>query len=258
MNDLFIPNRNISKDAMRYLIGFQIVFAFLLWMFSPFVYLPRPGETFSALADLWQDGLGGELIVSLTLNLEALLVATVLSLLLAYSSRLPFMRPVVVLVGKLRFLSMAGLTFLFTMLARNGQELKVYLLVFSVSVFFVTGMADVIASIPQEQYDLARTLRMNEWQVLLEVVMFGQADRGFDTMRQNAAIGWLMLTMVEGMARSGGGIGTVLLDQNRHFHLSAVFAIQLVILGCGLIQDYSIGLLRIWFCPYADLSLEKK
>lgn len=255
---LFTPNRVLSKNAVRDLILLELAIVALVWAFSPFVYLPKPGETLSAFLDLWTNGLGSELVTSLILNVEALAIGSALSLLLAYSSRLPFMHPVVVFISKLRFLSMAGLAFLFTLVARNGQELKLYLLVFSVSVFFVTGMADVIASIPQEQYDLARTLRMSEWRVLYEVVILGQIDRGFDVLRQNAAISWMMLTMVEGMARSGGGIGTVLLDQNRHFHLAAVFAIQIVIFSLGILQDYLLGALRVWFCPYAELVLEKK
>jgi len=43
-----------------------------------------------------------------------------------------------------------------------------------------------------------------------------------------------MLTMVEGISRSEGGVGAMLLNQNKHFHLSAVFAIQLTILLLGL------------------------
>lgn len=255
---LFTPNSVLSKTAVRDLVFAQLALLALIWSFSPFVYLPRPTETLQALSGLWTDGLGSELVTSLILNIEALVVGTFLSLLLAYSSRIPLMKPVVAVIGKLRFLSMAGLAFFFTLMASNGHELKLYLLVFSVSVFFVTGMADVIAGIPSEQYDLARTLKMNEWQVLWEVVILGQADKAFDVMRQNAAISWMMLTMVEGMARSGGGIGTVLLDQNRHFHLAAVFAIQLVILACGLGQDYFIGALKLWFCPYSELAVEHR
>src|SRR4029077_19370974 len=137
-----------------------------------------------------------------------------------------------------------GLTFFFTLMAENGHQLKLYLLMFSVSVFFVTGMADVITSIPQEQFDLTRTLRMGEWHVLWETVVLGQADRAFDVMRQNAAIGWMMLTMVEGMSRSEGGIGTLLLDSTKHFHLATIFALQIVILTLGLAQDYSLGFLK--------------
>jgi len=144
------------------------------------------------------------------------------------------------------------------LLARSGHQLKLSLLVFSVSVFFVTGMADVINSIPKEMFDLARTLRMSEWRVVWEVIVLGQIDKAFDVLRQNAAIGWMMLTMVEGIVRSEGGVGTILLDQNHHFRLAAVFAIQLTILALGLLQDYGIGMTKSLLCPYAVLTLERK
>ncbi len=79
-----------------------------------------------------------------------------------------------------------------------------------------------------------------------------------EVLRQNAAIGWMMLTMVEGIARGEGGIGKMLLDQRKHFLLAEVFAIQIVILIVGLIQDYGIGFTRRLVCPYADLTLERK
>lgn len=261
MNDavaVFSPNAVISKNAARILVATQVAIMLGLWAFSPFVLLPKPGEVLSALADLWQQGLGAELITSFYLNLEAIAIATIISLLLAYATVMPFFRPVVALLSKLRFLSLVGLTFFFTLMAKSGHELKLSLLAFSVSVFFVTGMADVINCIPKEMFDLARTLRMREWRVVWEVIVLGQIDKVFDVLRQNAAIGWMMLTMVEGIVRSEGGVGTVLLDQNHHFCLAAVFAIQLTILTLGLLQDYAIGLMKGLFCPYAALTLERK
>jgi NitT/TauT family transport system permease protein len=255
---LLAPNRVISKGTLRWLVGFQLLMLLSIWIFSPTVFLPKPKEVFQALGDLWFEGLGGELITSFLLNIEAIAISAVLSLLLAYLTVIPFFRPVVALLSKLRFLSMVGLTFFFTLMATSGHELKLFLLVFSVSVFFVTGMAEVVASIPKEKFDLARTLRMGEWRVVYEVIILGQADKAFEVLRQNAAMGWMMLTMVEGISRSEGGVGAMLLNQNKHFHLSAVFAIQLTILVLGLAQDYAIGVLRKIFCPYADLTLERK
>ncbi len=255
---LLAPNRVISKTTVRWLVGFQLLMLLVIWLFSPTVFLPKPREVFQSLSDLWFAGLGGELITSFYLNLQAIALSAILSLLLAYLTVIPFFRPMVALLSKLRFLSMVGLTFFFTLMASTGHELKLFLLVFSVSVFFVTGMAEVVASIPKEKFDLARTLRMSEWRVVWEVVVLGQADKAFEVLRQNAAMGWMMLTMVEGISRSEGGVGAMLLNQNKHFHLSAVFAIQLTILLLGLVQDYGIGLLRKVFCPYADLTLERK
>jgi NitT/TauT family transport system permease protein len=255
---VFSPNTVLNKNAVRVLIATQVAVVILLWVFSPFVLLPKPGEVAGALGDLWQQGLGAELITSFYLNLQAIAVATVVSLLLAYATVMPFFRPIVALLSKLRFLSLVGLTFFFTLMARSGHQLKLSLLVFSVSVFFVTGMADVINCIPKEMFDLARTLRMSEWRVVWEVIVLGQIDQVFDVLRQNAAIGWMMLTMVEGIVRSEGGLGTILLDENHHFRLAAVFAIQLTILMLGLLQDYGIGLAKNLLCPYAALTLERK
>jgi NitT/TauT family transport system permease protein len=252
------PNRVISKQTVRWLVGLQLLVLFFVWVFSPTVFLPKPSEVFHALGEMWMQGLGGELITSFYLNVQAIALSSLLSLLLAYLTVIPFFRPIVTLLSKLRFLSMVGLTFFFTLMATTGHELKLYLLVFSVSVFFVTGMAEVVAAIPKEDFDLARTLRMSEWRVVYEVVILGQADKAFEILRQNAAMGWMMLTMVEGISRSEGGVGAMLLNQNKHFHLSAVFAIQLTILLLGLGQDYVIGLLRKVFCPYASLTLERK
>src|SRR5271157_2543775 len=252
------PNRVISRQTLRWVIGFQLLTLFFVWFFSPTVFLPKPKEVFQALSEMWMEGLGGELITSFYLNLQAIAMATLLSLLMAYLTVIPFFRPIIALLSKLRFLSMVGLTFFFTLMASTGHELKLYLLVFSVSVFFLTGMAEIVSSIPKSRFDLARTLRMSEWHVVYEVVILGQVDKAFEMLRQNAAMGWMMLTMVEGISRSEGGVGAMLLNQNKHFHLSAVFAIQISILFLGLGQDYVIGLLRRVACPYADLTLERK
>ena len=257
--NIFLPNRAVSRSTMLTLILIEAAIALAVWVLSPFKVLPRPGEVLHALQNLWlKQGLGQELFTSFELNLTALAIAALLSTLLAYLTVLPVFRPLVVAVSKGRFLSLAGFTFIFTLLTGGGYPLKVALLVFAISVFYVTSMASVIAAVPKEAFDYARTLRMSEWRVVWEVVILGTADKAFEVLRQNAAIGWMMLTMVEGIVRSGGGIGTMLLDANKHFILAEVFAIQIVILLTGLLQDYTIGALRRFCCPYADLVLERK
>lgn len=253
---VFTPNAMLDKTSMKFLILGQVSIAVLLWVFSPSPLLPKPMEVLTSLASLWEAGMGAELITSLTLNIEAITIATMISLLISYATVMPFFKPIAKLIGKLRFLSMAGLTFLFTLMTTGGHELKLSLLSFSVCVFFVTSMEDVLKSIPKEIYDLARVLHMSRWRVVWEVVILGQFDKVFDVIRQNAAMSWMMLTLVEGIVRSEGGIGTVLLDQNHHFRLSAVFAIQLTILLCGIGQDYALGFLKKFFCPYAFLTVE--
>jgi NitT/TauT family transport system permease protein len=255
----FVPNRAVSRNTMRILIAFEVGIALLIWINSPFPVLPQPMEVARAFRGLWfEQGLGRELWTSFSMNLEALGLTLLISLGLSYLTVLPFFQPITAAVSKGRFLGLIGLTFVFTLMVGGGRPLKVGLLVFGMTVFFVTSMAAVVAEIPRERFDHARTLRMNEWQVVWEVVILGTADQAIEVLRQNAAIGWMMLTMVEGISRSEGGIGALLLNQNKHFHLAEVFAIQFFILFVGLVQDYAIGFLKSVVCPYASLTLERR
>jgi len=253
------PNRILSPGAMRVIVIVEAAIALLIWLNSPFKVLPRPDEVARALRELWMtQGLGQELMTSFVLNLQALLITTVISLALCYLTVLPIFRPVASFVSKGRFLSLVGFSFIFMLMFSGGHALKLALLVFGTTVFFVTSMASVVEAIPREAFDYARTLRMSEWRVVWEIVVLGTIDRAFEVLRQNAAIGWMMLTLVEGISRAEGGVGTMLLNQSKHFRLAEVFAIQFAILLVGLFQDYVIGILRQVCCPYADLTLERR
>jgi len=255
----FLPNRAVSRTAIQVLIAAEAAIALLIWWRSPFEVIPRPDEVAKALGSLWMhQGLGQELWTSFTSNLQALAITTAIALSLSYLTVLPVWRPIVTAISKGRFIGLTGLTFLFTLIFGGGHPLKISLLVFGMTVFFVTSMASVVAAIPREKFDYARSLRMGEWQVVWEVVVLGTADEAIEVLRQNAAMGWMMLTMVESISRSEGGVGAMLLNQNKHFHLAEVFAIQLLILVLGMAQDYGIGVFKRIVCPYSNLTLERQ
>ncbi len=248
------PNQVVSPRALWALGLSQAAFVAIAWASSSSVLLPGPGEVVHSLTALWlEHGLGPALGISALVNLEALALATFISFGLVYASVLPVLRPAVGLVSKGRFLGLAGLTFVFTVALGGGQALRLALLTFGMTVFLVTSMAAEKAAIPRARFDHAKTLRMSDWRVVWEVVVLGTADRGLELIRQNAAIGWTMLTMVEGFTRAEGGVGALLLDQNRHLHLAEVFALQGTILVVGLAQDAALGALRRALCPYAEL-----
>lgn len=255
----FLPNRAVSPWTMRLIIAVQAVAFLLFWINSPYKVLPQPSEVLTALSNMWaNEGLGPELLTSFKLNLEALFWTTLISLGLSYLTVIPFFRPLVSAVSKGRFLSLAGFTLVFTLITGGGHTLKLSLLVFAMTVFFVTSMASVVEEIPKAKLDYARTLRMSEWRVVWEVVILGTFDTALEVLRQNAAIGWLMLTMVEGYVRSEGGVGAMIITQNKFFRLPELFAIQLLILFVGLLQDYGLGALRRLLCPYADITRERR
>ena len=258
LSHIISPNRVLDRRSERFIVVTWIAVVALTWTFSPFVFLPKPREVFQALHDLWfyQD-LGVEMFTSVCLNIEAIAIATVISLALAYLGTIAVLAPIVSFIGKLRFLSLAGLGFAFTMMTSNGHALRVSVLVFMVVVFFVVSMVDVINEIPKEQYDLARTLRMGDWETLYEVVVLGRLDQAFIVLRQTAAMSWMFLATAEGMAMSGGGVGMLLNTSNKHFHLAEVMAIQILILIVGLCQDYMIGVFRNLCCPWVNVAGSK-
>lgn len=215
--------------------------------------VPSPREVAAAWVELVHQGLFVRLVESYALNLQAMLHATVLSFGLAYASTIEAARPLVKLVSRLRFLGMTGITFGLGMYF-GGRSLQVAMLVFGVTVFYLTSMLGVVAAIPAASVDHARTLRMGPWRTLWEVVVRGTLDEALAVLRQNAAMGWMMLTMVEGLVRSQGGVGLMLIDQNRRLDLAAVCAVQASILAVGVAQDFVLNEARKMACPYSRVA----
>jgi NitT/TauT family transport system permease protein len=154
----------------------------------------------------------------------------------------------------MRFLGFAGLTYLFTLWTSDDSQLKLALLTFGMTVFLTRSTVDVIKSVPQSDIDYAKSLGLTGWRLTWEVIIRGRLAEMLDLIRQNAAMGWTILTMVEGLVRAQGGIGTLLLNQNKSLNLGAVFAIQLTILAYGIIQDIGLSYLRLLVCPWARLN----
>lgn len=256
--DLITPNKTVSARTVRTIVLFQGLLILLIWLLVPFRMLPSPASVWGAFSQMWSGGFATELYTSFTLNLEALAISTVASLGLSYLLVFPVFYPVVQVISKLRYMSLVGWSLAFTNMFGGGHYLKVVLLVFGMSVFFVTSMANVVASIPKEKFDHARTLRMGEWRILWEVVILDTLAEAWECMRQNAAIGWMMLTMVEGISRTEGGIGVLLLSSNKFFNLENIAAIQLAILFLALTQDMFLGVTCRFLFPYYFLGKERK
>ena len=258
MTGAFRPNGAVSGRSAAIIAAATAALVAAFWLSASSPIVPTPAEVLRALLDLAGQGLFAELYSSLVANFQAVAISTAISLTVSYQTVVPAVRPLAALVSKARFFGMTGFVVVFTVMFGAGHALKVSLLVFGMTVFFVTSMSDVVASVPREEFDHARTLRMGPWRTVWEVVVLGRADAALEALRQNAAIGWMMLTMVEGLTRAEGGIGAMMLNENKHFNMAAVFAIQLVVLSVGIGQDVFIGMLRRLLCPYAAMTLERK
>jgi NitT/TauT family transport system permease protein len=250
------PNASVSRNTFLTLIAGWIGFVVLFWIIAtvgkPAIIplLPGPGEVLKALFAQYNEGALNQLLTSLFISLEAIFWALLIGLGLCYLATIPLFRLFVEVVSKLRFLSLAGITLVFLLLAPTGHILKVSLLAFTIIVFLVNDMLQVIDDINPGRFDHARTLGLSNWLVLREVVIRGTLPEAFEALRMNAAMAWMMLATVEGLSRSEGGIGTLLISVQRSGNYAAVFAVQLLILAVGIGQDYLIKGLKAIACPY--------
>jgi NitT/TauT family transport system permease protein len=244
------PNEVVPDRVLLTLAAGWIAFILLFWFLAPVPLLPKPPAVAVALSQQWQLGAAYEMVVSLLLSFQAIFFATVIGLGLSYLSTIPLFRIPVDWIGKLRFLSLTGVTLIFTLMNPNGHWLRVSVLSFAIVNFLVNDMMQIIDDIPSSRFDHARTLGFNKFQVLREVVVRGTLAQGLEAIRMNAAMAWMMLTMVEGLSRSGGGIGVLLLNLNRHMQLDALLGVQLMIFVVGIGQDRLIKAIKQLACPY--------
>jgi NitT/TauT family transport system permease protein len=256
--NLLLPFMPVRARWLKAMVAMQAAAAVGLWALSGSRTLPSPMEVGAAWLDLARhQGLLFELWTSVKVSALALLLSTLAAVAMACLATAPVFMPVARLAATMRFLGFAGLTYVFMLMSSDAHALRVWILGFGMFVFMVTALLADVAATSRDQIDHCRTLGMRHWRITGEVVVLGKADVILDLMRQNAAIGWTLLTLVEGMTRSGGGIGAMLLNQNRYFLLAGVFAIQLTILLVGLAQDGLLSLLKEAACPWSMLVKEQ-
>lgn len=254
---LIIPFSTGKKFSIKFLAGIQLAIMAAVWLILPASSgVPSPAAIFSAWNTLaLEHGLLLELFKSVVVIWEALLLSALISFGVAYLTTADIFKPTGTFIASLRFLGFAGLTFLFTLwVGGNGNTLKLAMLTFGMTVFLMRSTVDEIKSIPMESIDYARSLGLSGWGITYEIGILGRLHVMLDLLRQNAAIGWTLIVMVESYVRSDGGIGALLAVQAKYFNLPAVFAIQLTILAYGIIQDILLNFIRAAVCPYTNLN----
>ncbi len=253
LRDLIQPFARAKPRVVWVLVLVQVALALTAWQVSRGGIVPGPGRVAARVLELW----GTELFIdnfltTLSLTIKGMAISIGIALLVAYSSTVELFKPLAQLVVKLRYLTLTGLIFVFLLLTGgSGSALKLTLIIFGIVPFFVNSLLTIIADIPREEKDLCRTLRMGPWRTLLESVVIGRADHVLEVVRSNFAIAWMMITMVEGVCMSEGGLGTLMIKSNKYIDLATVLAILLNILAIGFAFDILLGRARTWFFPYS-------
>lgn len=259
LKQIISPLNHVKGRTLIMLIVIEAFVALLLWeIFGQNGLIPTPLRIISSVFTIIaSEYFIDNLFSSLALTLSGMGISIVIALVVSYLSLIPIFSPIAKFIVKCRYLTLTGLIFLFTLLTQDGHQLKLSLLIFGIVPFFVTSLLSIIESINVQEYELCKTLRMNNWRTLLEVVIIGRLDQVFEVMRQNFAIAWMMITMVEGLSMSEGGLGTMLIKSNKYIDLSTVFAILVIIFGLGVFFDYLLRNIRFWLFPYTKIQVRK-
>ena len=254
---IFEPLATVPKRTETIIIIVEAIIALLCWQFFVSGLIPGPitvGKTL--LSVISEPDFIGNLVSSIMLTLKAMCFSMIIALVLTYLSVIPVIKPITNLIAQFRYLTLTGLIFLFTLLTQNGSQLKISLLIFGIVPFFVTSLTSLVANIDNQKYDLCRTLRFNNWETLYEVIILGQLDMALEVMGQNFAISWLMITMVEGLSMSEGGLGVMIIKANKYLNLPRVFALLVLIFLMGILFSIIIKWLRRCFFPYSTLHVK--
>lgn len=249
LRSYFTPNERGLPRAYP-VLGWSLIALGLWQVLKPTVF-PSPLDVLKTLPTLWADGLGSEVLTSLWVNIEALVLSALVGLPIAYLSRTPALEPVSAFLAKFRFAGSAVFFLPLLMVLPTVHEVKVGLLMLGELFYLVTTMTGVVQGIPDYRYDDARTLKMSEWQSIWYVNIRGTVAEAIQAIRDNAGMGWSMLMFVEGVIRSEGGIGVIILNAQKHVNYDEFFAAVFIIVGVGIGQDWLLSTFKKAVCPYA-------
>ena len=214
---------------------------------------PTLGQVATGFTELWNEGLMTHIFSSLWLCARAVFIAILISLSFVYLSPLAIIKPVAYLLSKFRYLPLTGIAFYITMLVSEGRSVQTWILVVFMTTYLTTSLLSMLKDIKEEEFDHARALGCNRWEILWEVVIKGRFDYVIEIIRQNLAIVWMMLVTVESIMVAAGGLGFLIKNSDKFMNHGRIIALQLVILGVGLSMDYFLTKTRKLLFRYSQL-----
>jgi ABC-type nitrate/sulfonate/bicarbonate transport system permease component len=245
------PSSEVERRLIR--VGWLLV-GLVIWLIFKPLMMPDPIQIIATLPSLFNDqGLRDALISSGTTSLEAILISIGISGSLAFGRKITAVEPLADGLAYLRFLSPACFFALLLFALKSGSAAKMGMLVLGESFFLTAALNKIVDGIPSDLYDEAKVLRMSPWQQLWYVTVRQSLPQAFEAVQDVMAMGWAMLPMVEGAIRSEGGVGVLILNQERYMNFDAVYGIALCVLLIGIGQDYLISYLRGSMCPHTNL-----
>lgn len=256
MMKIITPFEKLSKSNKTFILAGWIVVLLLIWFLGTMGekhLFPSPAQVLKGFSELYNEGLVVHIFNSLMLCFLSIFLAVILSMIFAYSFPIPLLKPIAEFITKLRFLPFTGISFYITMVIHEARNMQIWIMVIFLTTFLTTSLIAVISSIPQEEFDHAKTLKCSRWEVLWQVIILGRIDHVIDVIRQNLAITWMMLVTVESIVVASGGLGFLIKNSDKFMNHGRIIALQIIILLIGLLLDWGINFLRKSIFRYSKI-----
>jgi NitT/TauT family transport system permease protein len=256
MDSLFALRNTIPPRTRLILEISGVLLILLLWIgLTAFgnisqALLPTPQSVLFSFKELhFEDALVRNLFFSIKLNvlgyLEAIAICIPLGFLVALFPLFngAFSRH----INAIRFLPITALTGLFIAWFGIDTNMKVQFLAFGIVVYLLPVVVQRVSDLDSVYQQTAFTLGASKWQMIRTVFIPGVLPKLSDDIRVLTAISWTYIIVAELVNRSGG-IGALIYSSARQSRIDKVFALLVVIVLLGFVQDKILsGLDRLLF-----------
>ena len=247
IKNLFTPFEHLNSTNKTSIMGGWLVIIIGLWFVAAMGdthMFPTPTQVFTGVHELWGEGLVVQIGSSICLCAQAVALSVIISLIFAYTTPLPFFKPMGAFISKLRYLPLTGISFYIAIMIHDARAIQIWVLVVFMTTFLTTSLIQMISDIPEEELDHAKTLGCTRWEILWEVVIKGRVDYVLELVRQSLAIVWVMLVTVESILMAAGGLGTLIKNSDKTGNNGRVIALQIIIILLGVSLDFLITITR--------------
>lgn len=260
MKELFEINGQLSERQEKVFVFTGIVFLLFVWsvvasLFSSPVF-PAPWKVLCSFKELhFEDALVRNLGYSIKLNLLGYLEAVVISIPIGFViGLLPvfqnlFNKP----IDALRFVPLTAVTGLFIVWFGIEDVMKIHFLAFGIVVYLLPVVIQRIKEVPSVYHQTVKTLGASKWQTIRSVFIPDVMSKISVDIRVLVAISWTYIIVAE-LVNKSGGVGALAYTAARQSRIDKVFAILVVIVVVGFLQDLLLQKLDKVLFPYKHLA----
>jgi len=222
--------------------------------------LPSPIKVIKAFPELNKnDDVIGNTFYSIRLNFLGYLLAILISIPIGFLLGLvPLFRGLFSqIINSYRFIPLTAVTGIFIMWLGLGSTMKVAFLAFGIIVYLIPVVIQRIDEVQNVYLNTVFTLGATSWQTIKTVYIPYVFSKIIDDIRVLTAISWTYITIVE-MLNKGGGIGELIWTAKRQSRIDKAFAILIIIVLIGILQDRLFLMLDKIFFPFKHVNKGNK